>query len=695
MDVVSYPRHLVLEDIHVHVDRSLSSPLSYLEQISFIGAMSVRGRRWRFTPMAGAADLVLANGDSVDVVDVVARGHRFMDNGIAISGLVDLRIDSLTMEDCLVEEGGNSITSQILSISGGPDTEANVSNIKLIGCRNEKTYEHGMTSTNHGIFSITSCNFDCSDIEIRNCYCATYTIAFFVSNTFGVARRIVMEDNVCGSDPGAVENDCEYNCNGHMIMSYACSFEDLVMRRNTSHLYPMIYNGQPMEQIHADGLQLYATTSGIRDQEHNFFRRLIFEDNLVIDYDDYTNPDVKRDPNLGRAFYLDLRSVSYRNQAVIEDCLFRRNRQYNSVPESPSGDPVWDGRQVGSTMELYADRLSENWRGKLWLRNILMDDNDDGGVYVDWPVLLDARNVMVRNCGRSGIHCYADTLNMRNIWVERTQSRAAHYTYPYGEYHPSYQAALTLRGHLLTGDVSNITLINNNTEFLFWANSINRPPVNVQNALIWGNNCDYFTNPWWNAAEFPPPAFAYSLLDEFQPGESNLIGIDPRFDPVLGPPFLAPNSPCIDAGNPAATYNDREDPANPGFALWPSLGGLRNDIGFTGGAAAAAPDTGWVSLPRPYEPRKRPQDFSLGAPWPNPYNPTTRIPITLTRPEIVKLSVHNLLGQEVAVLVHGLKFAGRHEIEWNAAGLASGIYLITLEVVGQQRQETRAVTLLR
>ncbi len=71
----------------------------------------------------------------------------------------------------------------------------------------------------------------------------------------------------------------------------------------------------------------------------------------------------------------------------------------------------------------------------------------------------------------------------------------------------------------------------------------------------------------------------------------------------------------------------------------------------------------------------------------------TRIPITLSRPELVKLSVHNLLGQEVAVLVHGLKFAGRHEIEWNADGLASGIYLITLEVAGNT--DTRSVTLLR
>jgi len=79
--------------------------------------------------------------------------------------------------------------------------------------------------------------------------------------------------------------------------------------------------------------------------------------------------------------------------------------------------------------------------------------------------------------------------------------------------------------------------------------------------------------------------------------------------------------------------------------------------------------------------------------WPNPFNPVTRIPFNLTRPEQVRLSVHNLLGHEVAVLVDGLRMAGRQEAVWDATGRASGHYLVTLEVEG--RQETRSVTLLR
>jgi hypothetical protein len=83
----------------------------------------------------------------------------------------------------------------------------------------------------------------------------------------------------------------------------------------------------------------------------------------------------------------------------------------------------------------------------------------------------------------------------------------------------------------------------------------------------------------------------------------------------------------------------------------------------------------------------------LGSPWPNPFNPVTRIPFTLTRADVVKLSVHNLLGQEVAVLTHGLRFAGRHEVLWNAGHVSSGVFLVTLEAAG--RAQTRTVTLLR
>jgi sugar lactone lactonase YvrE len=66
-------------------------------------------------------------------------------------------------------------------------------------------------------------------------------------------------------------------------------------------------------------------------------------------------------------------------------------------------------------------------------------------------------------------------------------------------------------------------------------------------------------------------------------GEGN-IDYDPEFSDSNF--YLSPNSPCIDAGNPNSIYHDIEDPANTGYAKWPSQGELRNDIGAYGGPLA-------------------------------------------------------------------------------------------------------------
>jgi hypothetical protein len=51
--------------------------------------------------------------------------------------------------------------------------------------------------------------------------------------------------------------------------------------------------------------------------------------------------------------------------------------------------------------------------------------------------------------------------------------------------------------------------------------------------------------------------------------------------------ILDESSPCVDAGNELNLFNDPEDPGNPGFALFPSRGGLHNDMGAYGGPFAS------------------------------------------------------------------------------------------------------------
>lgn len=64
--------------------------------------------------------------------------------------------------------------------------------------------------------------------------------------------------------------------------------------------------------------------------------------------------------------------------------------------------------------------------------------------------------------------------------------------------------------------------------------------------------------------------------------------------------------------------------------------------------------------------------------YPNPFNPTTVIGYQLPASSVVRLSVYDLLGREVAVLVNGAMQAGRHQVTFDGQNFASGIYLYRL-----------------
>ena len=71
--------------------------------------------------------------------------------------------------------------------------------------------------------------------------------------------------------------------------------------------------------------------------------------------------------------------------------------------------------------------------------------------------------------------------------------------------------------------------------------------------------------------------------------------------------------------------------------------------------------------------------YSLGNNYPNPFNPVTTIRYSLAQAGHVRLAVINLLGQEVGELVNTVKPSGEYQIQWNAKGMASGVYFYRLE----------------
>ncbi|MDZ7288380.1 MAG: CotH kinase family protein [candidate division KSB1 bacterium] len=74
-----------------------------------------------------------------------------------------------------------------------------------------------------------------------------------------------------------------------------------------------------------------------------------------------------------------------------------------------------------------------------------------------------------------------------------------------------------------------------------------------------------------------------------------------------------------------------------------------------------------------------PTSFALHQNYPNPFNPETKIRYTLKRSGKVRLSVYDLTGREVAVLVDGVQNAGAHDAVFSGAGLVSGIYFYKLQ----------------
>lgn len=77
-----------------------------------------------------------------------------------------------------------------------------------------------------------------------------------------------------------------------------------------------------------------------------------------------------------------------------------------------------------------------------------------------------------------------------------------------------------------------------------------------------------------------------------------------------------------------------------------------------------------------------PVKFELLQNYPNPFNPSTKIQFSIPQAGNVKLTVYNLLGQEVAVLVNDHLNSGLHEVEFNAENLSSGMYIYRLESSG-------------
>lgn len=87
------------------------------------------------------------------------------------------------------------------------------------------------------------------------------------------------------------------------------------------------------------------------------------------------------------------------------------------------------------------------------------------------------------------------------------------------------------------------------------------------------------------------------------------------------------------------------------------------------------------------------KDFVLEQNFPNPFNPTTTIGFGIIEKGNVRMSVLNVIGEEIKVLLNEEKEAGYHSINFNASDLPSGVYFYRLRV--GDFVETKMMVLLK
>lgn len=88
--------------------------------------------------------------------------------------------------------------------------------------------------------------------------------------------------------------------------------------------------------------------------------------------------------------------------------------------------------------------------------------------------------------------------------------------------------------------------------------------------------------------------------------------------------------------------------------------------------------------------------FKLGANQPNPFSDVTEITYSIPETGDVHLSVLNVLGEEVKVIVNSQQSAGNYKVQFEGNGLTSGMYIykLVLKGVSQQYSQSRPMILM-
>ncbi len=234
----------------------------------------------------------------------------------------------------------------------------------------------------------------------------------------------------------------------------------------------------------------------------------------------------------------------------------------------------------------------------------------------------------------------------------------------------------------------NNTIANNTSNAIFF---IYNSTPEIINSIIWEtSNIFTLVNSF--------PLISYTCITGGYDGPNNIDqdpmftnpteGNGPSFDGLNAEWTLQEDSPCIDAGDPSEDYYDQEDPNNPGYALWPAMGELRNDMGAFGGEGFQNfldSDVNIINPPTKLEINAYPNPFMISS---NGKSFQSNIAFSLPNSQQATLEVYNLKGQKVKTIFNGLAKKGLNVFSWdaknkNGKNIPSGVYFYLLKTANQ------------
>jgi len=191
-------------------------------------------------------------------------------------------------------------------------------------------------------------------------------------------------------------------------------------------------------------------------------------------------------------------------------------------------------------------------------------------------------------------------------------------------------------------------------------------------------------------ANFEPVIVSFTNLDAYQIPVGSEIGVFVDGECVgatqyIGGEILPISAWEIDSDNLTMEFRfwngDREATISEvsyiEFANWDTSGELN-------ASSVCGVEVNAIALSR----FETPVSYALHANYPNPFNPVTTIGYDLPEDAQVKISVFDILGREVSVLVNDAIEAGYHQAVWNGLdrsnnALSSGVYFYQLQVNGE------------